>query len=157
MFKGGIRGALVLDGKEGGAGRRKMVFFTHWNSANELYHVNAAASVSFTQDHSPGGLGDPNLSRNRKSMAAIRLDANGDSYEDVLVVNYGQANDLFLGDGNGGWTLDVSQGGLSDTTRTRDSQGAVAFDANGDKNIDVLILNENQGNDLYLCDGHGGW
>ena len=50
-------------------------------------------------DTSPAALGIP---ANTGSNGAATLDANGDGHADVLVVNSGQPNDLWLGDGKAG-------------------------------------------------------
>ena len=101
------------------------------------------------------GPGDP--SHTPSSSGATALDANSDGHADVLVVNAEQANDLYLGDGKGGWTKDTSSGGPGDPIRTQYSRGVTALDANGDGHADVLVVNYKQANDLYLGDGKGGW
>ena len=50
----------------------------------------------------------------------------GITQADVLVVNSGQANDFYLGDGKGSWTKDTSSGGPGDPSQRRSSSGAVA-------------------------------
>ena len=55
-------------------------------------------------------------------------------------MNEGQPNDLWLGDGKGGWTVDTSSGGPADPSNTRDSAGVTTLDANKSFRV-ILCIN----------------
>ena len=79
-----------------------------------------------------GRPGDP--SSTRKSRAAAAVDFDGDGDIDLLVVNNGQANELFENDGTGGLAIVTTAGGPGDLSSTRYSNGAArgVFDGDGD-------------------------
>ena len=65
--------------------------------ANDLYRNDGNGTwtkVDFFRDH------------RRNSRGAICFDANGDGLADVLVVNYREENDLYLGVPDGTWAHD---------------------------------------------------
>ena len=121
----------------------------------------------WTADTTPGGLGDPTTTT-LNSQSAITLDADNDGHTDVLVVNFRghpiksglysiHENYLYLGDGKGNWTRDLTEGGPGDPNIKIRSRGALACDANGDGRTDVLVLNYLEQHDFFISDGHGGW
>jgi hypothetical protein len=85
--------------------------------------------------------------------SAALVDVNGDGVLDVHVVNDGAADQLLLGDGQGGYT-DIAAGPLADAGAGR--AGAWA-DYDGDGDLDVYLVRENQANVLMRNDGAGGF
>ena len=115
---------------------------------NKLY-LNEIGGT-WKRDTSSAGPGDPELTAKQHSIAAIPVDANGDSRVDVLVLNKnGQPNDLYLGDGRGGWNRETSTslGDLGSPRDTGSSVAALALESNGTSMI--LVLNNGGANDLY--------
>jgi hypothetical protein len=80
-------------------------------------------------------------------------DVNGDGLNDVVVINVNQPNQLFHGDGKGGFTA-VKDSPISQAGRSN-SFGVAIADLNGDGVGDVLVVNSGEPNELYLSDGVG--
>jgi hypothetical protein len=80
-------------------------------------------------------------------------DVTNDGIADVVVANYGQANQLFVGDAAGGLTLDTS----SPIATGSDSSYSVTIgDVTNDGIADVVVSNFNQANQLFVGDAAGG-
>eukprot|EP01045_Picozoa_sp_COSAG04_P002464 COSAG04_NODE_90_length_26856_cov_18.273723_20_plen_2565_part_00 len=117
----------------GGAGFDSLPeFIVPGTGANELL-----LGGGFGFSHAPSGAA---VERADVSNGAIAFDADGDGLEnDVLVFNWGQANELLLSDGFGGFTR-VSGGAAVE--RMDCSDGGLALDATGDGTADdVMVFN----------------
>ncbi len=87
----------------------------------------------------------------------LAFDADGDGDLDLLELNYGEQNRLLLNNGGGEFTDGTDPLGLAATglpARSDLSRCAVAFDAEGDGDLDVVVGNEGQ-NRLYRNNGAG--
>eukprot|EP01045_Picozoa_sp_COSAG04_P043668 COSAG04_NODE_14419_length_569_cov_0.517021_2_plen_129_part_01 len=71
------------------------------------------------------------------SYGGIAFDANDDGDQDVMVFNSGQANELLINDGEGGFTRVMSGPAVE---RADDSYGGIAFDATGDGTADDVMV-----------------
>ncbi len=86
--------------------------------------------------------------------ALAHFDADGDGDLDLATANSveytGQTNRLFRNDGSGWLTL-MDAGAFDDPVS--DTRGVMAFDADGDTDVDLAVANWNAANALYLNDG----
>ncbi len=139
------RGIAVLDAD--GDGDLDMVT-TNFKLEDEL-HLNDGTGV-FTPTVS---LGTVTLSNgNRTDVIAADIDNDGD---DDLIFSTMQENFVMVNDGTGVFT---GTAGTDDySTAINSTEAVVAFDANGDGNIDLLAGNESTNNVLYLGDGTGNF
>ena len=89
--------------------------------------------------------------------AAALHDFNNDKHLDVYVVNYMDENELFLGDGKGGFTAAPASAANSGTSQYRGYALAVG-DVNGDLAADIYVGNYyKQNNTLYIGNGKGSF
>eukprot|EP01052_Picozoa_sp_SAG31_P005632 SAG31_NODE_250_length_19098_cov_4.337123_2_plen_1162_part_00 len=84
------------------------------------------------------------------SRAVVAGDFNKDNWTDVVVLNYGQQNELLINDGTGTFTESL-------LPRSDKSLGGVTGDFDGDGNLDLLVTNDMQPNEELLGDGMGGF
>ena len=90
------------------------------------------------------------------TVDAIAFDANGDSFEDLFVVNMNDLNYLFLNDGTGNFTIALLAGDdMMNSVQT--SRAAVTIDANNDGLIDLFVVNYESPNELYVNVGNGSF
>eukprot|EP01045_Picozoa_sp_COSAG04_P011115 COSAG04_NODE_707_length_10916_cov_5.167052_4_plen_827_part_00 len=85
----------------------------------------------------------------------ITFDANSDGTSDLMIFFNGAANQLWLGDGAGGFTR-VTSGAVVE--RADASNGGIAFDVDGDGDEDLMVFNggnDGTANELLLNDGAG--
>eukprot|EP01047_Picozoa_sp_COSAG01_P068388 COSAG01_NODE_9873_length_2315_cov_1.282942_1_plen_679_part_10 len=94
------------------------------------------------------------VSGDAASMAAVVLDVDHDTNSDIFVVNYGAPNQLFTGDGMGGFVAITSGPAVSGSTA---STAAVVLFANRDAHPDIYITNDYTNNQLFVGDGVGGF
>jgi hypothetical protein len=104
----------------------------------------------FVKDETAGGLGDP--SNTKMSFGVAFADVDGDGDVDALVVNRGQANELYVNQGSGIFVKDETAGGLGDPSNTKESYNVAFADVDGDGDVDALVVNQNQAqaNELYV-------
>ena len=93
--------------------------------------------------------GGPLVERTDNSHRSFLFDATGDgTADDVFVANYGQANEVLLHDGAGGYSR-LTSGPLVE--RTDNSRGGFRFDATGDGTADdVFVANYGQANEIAV-------
>jgi hypothetical protein len=95
----------------------------------------------------------PPSTHDTECLDTVFLDVDGDNDLDVFVATERQANLLLLNDGTGRLT-DVSDARLP--RASRDSEDAAAFDADGDGDLDLIVVSEDdQINEYYVNDGVG--
>ena len=99
------------------------------------------------------GLGDGSVSLKSTSVAVA--DVNNDGSPDVLIVNGGAANELWLNDGAGTFTKDTRADGPGDPSVISDSTGAAFADIDNDNDMDLVVTNDGAPNELWLNDGTG--
>jgi hypothetical protein len=125
------------------------------NSLNTPY--NAGQPNQLFIGDGAGGLveltASPIASGSDDSRGVAIGDVNGDGFKDVVVVNSGQANQLFMGDGAGGFVESTNSPIASGSD---DSRGVAIGDVNGDSFYDVVVVNFEQANQLFVGDGAGG-
>eukprot|EP01047_Picozoa_sp_COSAG01_P013358 COSAG01_NODE_624_length_14732_cov_58.900772_2_plen_2421_part_00 len=88
------------------------------------------------------------------SARAVVADLNKDGIVDVYVVNYGEANELFINTRFGTFATAVGNTAVSGNSRSRD---VAAVDMNGDGWIDLYIANNGQPNQVFLNDKKGSF
>lgn len=87
------------------------------------------------------------------SMDARFADANGDGRPDIIIANEFRPNILLINNGKGFFT-DESDARLPRSSH--DSEDIAAYDFDGDGDIDILIVSEDdQKNEFYINDGKG--
>ena len=88
------------------------------------------------------------------SRSIAWCDVNKDSYLDVVVGNYGAANELHLSTSG---TSFAASTGTSLSVGTANTRGIACGDFNNDGNIDLLVGNTGAANELHQGDGAGGF
>ena len=123
---------------------------------DDLYVVNSPAGQPnqlFISQGTKGGFVEvtsgPAVSGSKASGGAVILDANGDGWNDLYVVNTGEPNQLFHNDKNGGFAEQKSGPAV---TGSKASGGAVVADVNGDGAPDLYVVNVGQPNQLFVND-----
>jgi hypothetical protein len=81
------------------------------------------------------------------STGGISYDFNGDNKLDILILNYGEHNELYLGTAPGVF-VQHTVGPLVQGVET--SVSAVSGDYSGDGNVDIIVMNHGQQNQLFL-------
>lgn len=100
-----------------------------------------------------GSAGIPGDVRDARCMDAAFADADGDGTLDLFLAFEFQPNRVLFNDGTGAFT---DRGALP--LISRDSEDIVTADFDGDSDIDVLFVSEDdQVNELYLNDGSGAF
>ena len=89
------------------------------------------------------------VERTDRSTGGFLIDATGDgTADDVFVANFGQANEVLLHDGAGGYSR-LTSGPLVE--RTDNSYGGFLIDATGDGTADdVFVANDWQANEIAV-------
>ena len=118
------------------------MFVANYGQANEvLLHDGAGGYSRLTSG--------PLVERTDSSRGGFLFDATGDgTADDVFVANFGQANEVLLHDGAGGYSR-LTSGPLVE--RTDSSRGGFLFDATGDGTADdVFVANFGQANEIAV-------
>ncbi|MCE7996903.1 MAG: hypothetical protein HEP71_33385, partial [Roseivirga sp.] len=123
-------------------------FYQGTESMSELYLNNGSGELTL----SPG---QPFEGLEHASIAAA--DFNGDTHEDIILSGLNQSDEvhtrLYLGDGAGGFSLDIS------TSLSGVIGKSVTLDANGDDHPDLLVIGQDGADvliaELYLNNGSG--
>ena len=164
---GGIQGLGAGDGRSVGLGDFDGdgdldVFVVNANNGEDTVWLNDGNGVftQLDQDDVTGGIQGLGAGDGR-SVGLGDLDGDGDW--DAFVVNYGQADTVWLNDGNGVFSQldqdDVTVGiqGLGNGNGRSVGMG----DFNGDGNVDAFVVNYGQADTVWLNDGNGiftqGW
>jgi hypothetical protein len=92
--------------------------------------------------------------RSMYTFALVPLDANGDGITDLAIGNHGEASELWIGDGNGGFTK-AEAGQFDDANGSLANTCLLAEDFNGDGKPDLAAGNYTVWNDLYTNNGYG--
>lgn len=126
------------------------------DGAVDLYLLNLAEDNVYYQNRGNGTFVDmtaaARLSHRGSSRAAASADFDGDGDLDIYLVNDGQANVLFLNQGDGTFETAPERVGLTDRGNGRNV--AVAdFDGNG--SVDIYLVKDQEANVLYLNQGDG--
>jgi hypothetical protein len=87
-----------------------------------------------------------------ETRSAQLADVNGDGFPDIVTVNIGEPNGVYLGDGAGGFGPGTSFGG------SEQSYALAISDVDGDGDVDIIVANVSGPNAFYRNDGTGtGW
>ena len=140
------------------------LYVTNFQRDYNTLFVNGSG-LHFQDETVARGLGLPTLSY--LGWSALFLDANNDGILDIFVANghiypelldrpeirepYAQRNQLFFGDGSGGFS-EVELDGVAKVSR-----GAALGDLNGDGALDVVVNNLDDTPTLYLGRPQGTW
>ena len=119
-----------------------------------LYHNNG--NGAFTDVSGPAGL----LGVRAPGLGVLCSDFTGDGLPDFYVANDGEANQLWVNEGNGKFLDQAFLRGaaLSGMGRPQASMGVALGDVEGDGDLDLFMTHlVNDYNTLYLSDGKGGF
>ena len=110
------------------------VFLVGVNSLNKLYRNDGALKFTDITAEAGADLGGGE----KLGACAAFADLNGDGNLDIYVGNSDTGNDLYLGDGKGGFT-DATAGSGADDPRAATS--TAIFDADEDGDLDIYVCN----------------
>ncbi|MBN2356785.1 VCBS repeat-containing protein, partial [candidate division KSB1 bacterium] len=126
------------------------LFTTAKGGRNRLY-VNDGTGF-FMEEGVERGI----LAASTLSGGAIAVDVNRDGALDLFVTNIKAANELYLNDGNGRFTLtDRGAAGLGNNSGLRFPSLVTAADVDEDGDYDLYITKRQADNELFLNDGNG--
>ena len=149
----------VAVGDVNGDGRPDLIVATA--TGQKLLYLNDGQADPFNSltpiQIGPSGSTTDQTSSSDKTTALVLADVNADGALDLLVVNNGSANEVYLGDGKGDFSLSsASLGGASGIDDTSIAVG----DVNGDGKLDVVIGASGAAPELYVNQGNnssGNW
>lgn len=126
------------------------------DGALDIYLLNINENNVYYHNRGDGSFEDrtipANLSNRGTSRVALSGDFDGDSDLDIYLVNDGQANVLFLNQGNGTFQPAAREAGVADRGGGR---GAVAGDFDSDGALDIYLVKDREPNVLFLNQGNG--
>ena len=96
--------------------------------------------------------------RANRALGVACVDVNSDSYPDILVANDGEENDLWVNDGEHGFTNRAMEWGVSVNLfgETEASMGIAIGDVNADQSFDILVTHlGGETNTLYSHSSRG--
>ena len=149
-------GPAVTGGKASNGG---VTMDVNRDGAHDLYVVNDGQPNQLFLGKKNGGFVEqksgPAVTGSKASGGAVILDANGDGWADLYVVNFDQPNQLYLNvySKNGSFVEQKSGPAVSGNSY---SQGAVAVDVSGDGWSDLYVVNRGQPNQLFINQGKKG-
>ncbi len=112
--------------------------------------LDAPLVYSFMAATAPGPAEFGSLSFGNNNSTDIAIgDLNGDGRLDALVANFGQAQEIWLGNGDGSFS--------SSSFGAGNSSGVALGDLDGDGDLDAIIVNNNQPQEIWLNNGNGSF
>jgi len=144
MSKAKSRGATFADVNDDGF---LDVFITGWD-VNHLFlgdgrgHFKDVSKAAGVKD----GLA-------QAGQGACFADVDGDGDVDLYVTSFGQADVLYMNDGNGSFADNTAQAGLQQDGVS--SFGCAFGDVDGDGDLDLYVTSDGAFNRLYINDGRG--
>ena len=118
------------------------------NSVPSELHTNDGTGMFAAAPDQLMGTGGA-MGRERAGVALGDLDGDGDL--DAFVVNYNQANQVYINDGSAGFTVRDAQ---SMGAPTLGSRGVALGDLDNDGDLDAFVVNYNQVNQIYTNEGN---
>ena len=122
-------GAAAIDVNRDGA---LDLFIANINGANDLYLNDGTGVFTRTAGRADGQGGNAGL--RFPSVVAV-ADVDGDGHDDLYITRREGANELFLGDGNGGFTEGAAARGLALNDTTQHSATFADYDNDGDMDL----------------------
>jgi hypothetical protein len=156
LFVADAGGGLTLDTSSPiatGSGNSRSVAIgdvTNDGIADVIVANNGEANQLFVGDAGGGLTLDTSLPIATGSVGSYLVtigDVTNDGIADVIVVNYGEANQLFVGDAGGGLTLDTSS---PIATGSVGSRSVAIGDVTNDGIADVIVVNHGEPNQLFV-------
>ena len=118
------------------------LYVSNFGQPNQLFLGNKKAIGGFVEAlSSPAVLGSTN------TQSAVEGDFNNDGAQDLYTANYGQPNQLFMGDNKGGFAEVTSDAAVDGR---KQSWWATVGDFNRDNTLDLYVANRDQQNELFL-------
>lgn len=130
-------------------------------SLDDLSSTPDTLDLRFTDVTAEAGLtaiGSAAVLRYGESMSSggAVADLNGDGFDDIFLARPGLPNVLYMNNGDGSFTDETLQAGLSESEPTYGSSAAAFFDADGDGHPDLFVTGYGRGrNRLYMNSGDG--
>jgi hypothetical protein len=145
---GSDESASVAIGDVTNDGIADVVVVNYGKASNQLFPIVRQIDLELTLDTT-----SPIATGRDRSYSLTIGDVTNDSIADVVVANYGQANQLFVGDAAGGLTLNTTS---PIATGSDDSQSVAIGDVTNDGIADVVVANALKANQLFVGDAAGG-
>ena len=123
---------------------RADLYVANYGEPNQLF-ISQGKKGGFVEQKS-----GPAVTGSKHSNGAVVLDANGDKWPDLYVVNNGQPNQLLINQKNGSF---VEQQGGPAVSGSKASKGAVALNGDGA----LYVVNYREPNQLLLNDKKRGF
>jgi len=124
------------------------------NGTNELY-INDKRGF-FTLATNAGMKSTINPGSNDGTRGVGAGDFNGDGYIDLFAANSGQANELYINQGNGTFREEAVNRGVDDQVgNSEQTQGCAIADYDGDGDLDIFLAKRGGPNRLYRNNGAG--